>query len=66
MGALIAAFTVGQGFAKNIGINNSNYIVYWVGRTLSYVSFSKRKKVRGVLFETEKSDHRYIEQNPWT
>lgn len=45
MGALIAAFTVGgKAFAKNIGINNSNYIVYWVGRTLSYVSFSKRKK----------------------
>jgi hypothetical protein len=42
---LIAAFTVGgKAFAKNIGINNSNYIVYWVGRTLSYVSFSKRKK----------------------
>lgn len=44
-GALIAAFTVGgKAFAKNIGINSSNYIVYWVGRILSYFSFGKRKR----------------------
>ena len=44
-GALIAAVTVGgKAFAKNIGINNANYIVYWVGRILSCFSFGKRKK----------------------
>ncbi|HOP71754.1 MAG TPA: Mg2+ and Co2+ transporter CorB [Thermoclostridium caenicola] len=44
-GALIAAFTVGgKAFAKNIGMNNSNYIVYWVGRILSCFYFGKRKR----------------------
>jgi len=47
-GALIAAFTVGgKAFAKNIGMNNSNYIVFWVGRFLSCFSFGKRKKGQG-------------------
>ncbi len=44
-GALIAAFTVGgKAFAKNIGMNNSNFIVYWVGRILSCFYFGKRKR----------------------
>ncbi len=44
-GAFIAALTVGgKGFAKNIGINNANYIVYKVGRILSFFSYSKSKK----------------------
>lgn len=44
-GALIAAFTVGgKAFAKNIGMNNSNYIVYWVGRILSCFYVGKRKR----------------------
>lgn len=44
-GALIAAFTVGgKAFAKNIGISNSNYIVYRVGRLLSYLDLRKRNK----------------------
>jgi len=44
-GAMIAAFTVGgKAFAKNIGMNNSNYIVYWVGRILSYFCIGKRKR----------------------
>ena len=43
-GALIAAVTVGgKAFAKNIGINNANYIVYWVGRILSCFSFGKER-----------------------
>ncbi|HHW21937.1 MAG TPA: Mg2+ and Co2+ transporter CorB [Clostridiaceae bacterium] len=42
-GALIAAMTVGgKAFAKNLGINNANYIVYKVGRLLSL--FSRRKQ----------------------
>ena len=45
-GALIAAFTVGgKAFTKNIGIGSSNYIVYKVGRILSYLSFLKSKSV---------------------
>lgn len=45
MGALIAAFTVGgKAFAKNIGMSNSSYIVYWVGRILSCFDFEKRKR----------------------
>ena len=45
-GALIAAFTVGgKAFTKNIGIGSSNYIVYRVGRILSYVGFNKSKSV---------------------
>ncbi len=45
LGALIAAFTVGgKAFAKNIGINNANYIVYKVGRTLSFFQSMKKKK----------------------
>ena len=44
-GALIAAFTVGgKAFAKNIGINSSNYIVFRVGRILSYFNFGKKKR----------------------
>ena len=44
-GAFIAALTVGgKGFAKNIGINNANYIVYKVGRILSFFSSGKTKK----------------------
>lgn len=48
-GAFIAALTVGgKGFAKNIGINNANYIVYKVGRVLSFFSYGKsRKKSKG-------------------
>lgn len=48
VGAFIAALTVGgKGFAKNIGINNANYIVYKVGRILSIFSKNdKRKKQR--------------------
>lgn len=39
LGALIAALTVGgKGFAKNIGINNANYIVYKVGRIVAIFS----------------------------
>ncbi|MCX7772315.1 MAG: Mg2+ and Co2+ transporter CorB [Clostridia bacterium] len=45
VGAFIAALTVGgKGFAKNIGINNANYIVYKVGRILSFLSVGERKK----------------------
>lgn len=45
LGALIAAFTVGgKAFAKNIGINNANYIVYKVGRTLSFFQSMQKKK----------------------
>lgn len=41
LGALIAALTVGgKAFAKNIGINNANYIVYKVGRIVAI--FSRR------------------------
>lgn len=44
-GAFIAALTVGgKGFAKNIGINNANYIVYKVGRILSFFSSVKTVK----------------------
>jgi hypothetical protein len=44
-GAFIAALTVGgKGFAKNLGINNANYIVYKVGRILSYFSNNKTVK----------------------
>jgi len=47
LGALIAAFTVGgKAFAKNIGINNANYIVYKVGRTLSFFQSMKKKNLR--------------------
>ena len=43
LGALIAAITVGgKAFAKNIGINNANYIVYKVGRILSIFTTSKK------------------------
>lgn len=39
LGALIAALTVGgKAFAKNIGINNANYIVYKVGRIVAIFS----------------------------
>jgi len=39
LGALIAALTVGgKAFAKNIGINNANYIVYKVGRIIAVFS----------------------------
>ncbi|NLX63767.1 MAG: DUF21 domain-containing protein [Clostridiaceae bacterium] len=39
IGALTAAFTVGgKAFAKNIGINNANYIVYKVGRIIAVFS----------------------------
>lgn len=39
LGALIAALTVGgKAFAKNIGINNANYIVYRVGRLVAIFS----------------------------
>jgi len=42
-GAMIAALTVGgKAFTKNIGIGSSNYIVYRVGRVLSYFSLFKR------------------------
>jgi hypothetical protein len=42
LGALIAALTVGgKAFAKNIGISNSNYIVYKVGRILAVFSGKK-------------------------
>lgn len=45
LGALIAALTVGgKAFAKNIGINNSNYIVYKVGRLLSFFPEVKKYK----------------------
>lgn len=44
-GAFIAAITVGgKGFAKNIGINNANYIVYKVGRILSFFSSNRAGK----------------------
>ncbi len=43
LGALIAALTVGgKAFAKNIGINNANYIVYKVGRIVAV--FSRKGK----------------------
>ncbi|NLP00395.1 MAG: Mg2+ and Co2+ transporter CorB [Clostridiaceae bacterium] len=43
LGALIAALTVGgKAFAKNIGINNANYIVYKVGRIVAV--FSRKSK----------------------
>lgn len=45
IGAFIAALTVGgKGFAKNIGINNANYIVYKAGRILSVFSPGKKRK----------------------
>jgi hypothetical protein len=45
LGALIAALTVGgKAFAKNIGINNANYIVYKVGRILAVFSGQKASK----------------------
>lgn len=45
-GAIIAAFTVGgKAFAKNIGINSSNYIVYKVGRMLSCLDYRKKRRV---------------------
>ncbi len=45
IGAFIAALTVGgKGFAKNIGINNANYIVYKAGRILSIFAPRKKKK----------------------
>lgn len=44
-GALIAALTVGgKAFAKNIGINNANYIVFKVGRIISFFSSSSSGK----------------------
>ena len=43
-GAFIAAMTVGgKGFAKNIGINNANYIVFKAARFLSLFSLNKRR-----------------------
>lgn len=43
VGAFIASLTVGgKGFAKNIGINNANYIVFKAGRFLSFFSFGKK------------------------
>lgn len=46
-GALIAALTVGgKAFAKNIGMSNSNYIVYRVGVVVSYLSLKKRKRLK--------------------
>ena len=45
LGALIAALTVGgKAFAKNIGINNANYIVFKVGRILSIFSSNKKSR----------------------
>lgn len=45
VGAFIAALTVGgKGFAKNIGINNANYIVFKVGRIISLFSNNKTGK----------------------
>lgn len=45
IGAFIAALTVGgKGFAKNIGINNANYIVYKAGRVLSIFSQTQTGK----------------------
>lgn len=44
-GALIAALTVGgKAFAKNLGINNANYVVFKVGRLLSCFSRKNRTK----------------------
>jgi hypothetical protein len=46
-GALIAALTVGgKALAKNVGINNSNYIVYRVGVFLSYFSAKVKRTKR--------------------
>lgn len=46
-GAMVAAFTVGgKALAKNIGISNSNYIVYRVGRILSYFNVGNRKRCK--------------------
>lgn len=45
LGALIAALTVGgKAFAKNIGINNANYIVFKVGRILAVFTRNKKDK----------------------
>lgn len=45
-GAVIAALTVGgKAFAKNLGISNSNYIIYKAGRFLANFTLrNKRKK----------------------
>jgi hypothetical protein len=52
-GALIAALTVGgKAFAKNLGINNANYIIYKVGRMLSL--FSRNRNVN----KSKKGKHR--------
>lgn len=43
-GAIIASMTVGgKAFAKNFGINNSDYIVYYVGRILAFFSRTKKR-----------------------
>jgi hypothetical protein len=45
VGAFIAALTVGgKGFAKNLGMNNADYIVFKAGRFLSYFSIKKPGK----------------------
>lgn len=44
-GAIIAALTVGgKAFGKNLGINNSDYIVFRVGRILAFFSRNKRAR----------------------
>lgn len=45
MGALIAALTVGgKAFGKNFGIENSNYIIFSVGRLFSFFADIGRKQ----------------------
>jgi hypothetical protein len=44
MGAMIAALTVGgKALGKNIGLQNSNYIIYHVGRLFSFFQKNKGK-----------------------
>lgn len=48
VGAFIAALTVGgKGFGKNIGMNNSNYIVFKAARFISLFSIKTGKKSKG-------------------
>jgi hypothetical protein len=47
MGAVIAALTVGgKAFGKNFGIENSNYIIFAVGRLFSFFAEVRQQKNR--------------------
>ncbi len=47
MGAVIAALTVGgKAFGKNFGMENSNYIIFAVGRLFSFFSEARQRQKR--------------------